>query len=97
MAMRIRLTRIGKRHQPSYRIVATDSRNKRDGKFNEVLGWYNPLTEPAQVNYNQQRVNYWLSQGAKMSDRVRLLITGEKRQRTKTRKKTQEIASEEKS
>lgn len=85
MSVKIRLLRTGKRHQPSYRIVATDSKVKRDGKCLEVVGTYNPLTSPAQINYQKERVDYWVSRGAIMSDRVRQLITGQKRLRTKSK------------
>jgi small subunit ribosomal protein S16 len=96
MAVRIRLTRTGQRHQPSYRIVAAEARVKRDGKFIENLGWYNPLSEPAQLQYDQERLKYWLSQGAQMSDRVRHLVTGEKRLRTKSKAKKGEEKVDEK-
>jgi small subunit ribosomal protein S16 len=95
MSVRIRLARTGKRHQPSYRLVAADSRAKRDGKFIEILGHYNPLANPVQVKYSKERLKYWLSQGAQMSDRVRYLVTGKKRKRTKDKSKQKKEASQE--
>lgn len=85
MSVRIRLARTGKLHQPSYRIVAADSRTKRDGKVIEFLGQYNPLADPVEVSYAEERLKYWLAQGAQMSDRVSYLITGKKRKRTKNK------------
>jgi len=69
----IRLARFGRKKKPFYRIVATDSRKRRDSGWIEVLGYYNPLTEPSTVKYDEERLNYWLSVGAKMSERVRKL------------------------
>jgi len=71
----IRLTRMGRKKRPFYRIVVTDSRKRRDGGWIESIGYYNPLTEPATVKFDEERLNYWLSVGAKMSDRVKK-ITG---------------------
>ena len=70
MATVIRLTKMGRKKKPFYRIVVTDSRKRRDGGWIESLGFYNPLTEPATVKFNADRLNYWKSVGAKMSDRV---------------------------
>ncbi len=69
----IRLARFGRKKRPFYRIVATDSRKRRDSGWIEVLGYYNPLTDPATVKYDEERLNYWLSVGAKMSERVKKL------------------------
>jgi small subunit ribosomal protein S16 len=90
MAVRIRLARKGKKHQPLYRIMAIDSRRKRNGKALEVLGFYNPSTNPPQVKVDRTRFDYWLSMGAQPSDPVRALILGQKRIRTKVKKKTTE-------
>jgi small subunit ribosomal protein S16 len=73
----IRLARFGRKKKPFYRIVATDSRKRRDSGWIEVLGYYNPLTDPATVKFDEERLNYWLGVGAKMSDRVKK-ITGRK-------------------
>lgn len=64
MAVKIRLTRLGDKGNPFYRVVATDSRSPRDGKFLEVIGTYNPLVDPAQVTINQELAQSWLDKGA---------------------------------
>ena len=74
MAVRLRLTRTGKKKQPSYRIVAADSQSPRDGRVIERLGHYNPLTNPPVVSVNLERVDYWLSVGALPSETVASLI-----------------------
>lgn len=68
--VRIRLRRVGKRNQPSYRIVAADIESPRDGRFLEILGSYNPCTEPFTVYVKEDRVFDWLSKGAQPSDSV---------------------------
>ncbi len=73
--VKIRLTRVGKKGQPSYRIVVVDSRAKRDGAYIENIGYYNPLTEPAEMKIKEDRALYWLSQGAQPSQSVRQLFT----------------------
>lgn len=75
--LKIKLTRTGKKNQPSYRIVIVEARSKRDGKYLESLGWYNPLTEPATIKINKKRLNHWLSCGAQPTDTVRKLILKE--------------------
>jgi small subunit ribosomal protein S16 len=69
MAVKIRLARIGRTHAPVYRIVAIDSKTKRDGKFLENLGTYNPLTKEL-VQFHEERVQYWISVGAILADSV---------------------------
>jgi len=69
--VRLRLRRRGRTHDPFYDIVATDARTKRDGKFIERLGYYNPMTQPSTINVNHERAVYWLSVGAQMSQTVR--------------------------
>jgi len=71
----IRLTRMGRKKQPFYRIVVTDSRKRRDGGWIEHIGHYNPMTEEKTMVVDNERLDYWLSVGAKMSDRVKK-ITG---------------------
>ena len=66
----IRLARGGKKKKPFYRIVAADSRAPRDGKFLEVLGYYNPVVEPKDLKINLERVDYWIGVGGKMSQTV---------------------------
>ena len=68
--VRIRLRRIGLKGQPSYRIVVTDKRNPRDGRFIEIIGHHNPRTEPSTNVVDEERALYWLSQGAQPSDAV---------------------------
>jgi small subunit ribosomal protein S16 len=70
----IRLRRAGSKKRPFFRVVVTDSRAARDSSFVEILGFYNPRTKPAVVNVDTERVNYWISKGAKPSDSVRTLI-----------------------
>ncbi|MDE6885649.1 MAG: 30S ribosomal protein S16 [Helicobacteraceae bacterium] len=72
MATVIRLTRVGRKKKPFYRIVVTDSRKRRDGGWIESIGYYNPL-KPDIKNINKERMQYWISVGAKMSDRVRAI------------------------
>jgi len=75
MATVVRLTRMGRKKKPFYRIVVTDSRKRRDGGWIESIGYYNPLTEPETIKVDEDRLNYWMSVGAKLSDRVKR-ITG---------------------
>ncbi len=75
MAVHIRLLRMGKKKQPFYRIVAADSRRARDGRFLEIVGTYNPITKPANVQLHEDRVTKWLDEGAIPSDTVRSLFT----------------------
>jgi len=74
MAVRIRLTRHGARKRPFYRIVATDSRMPRDGRFLEILGTYDPHSNPAEIKIKADRLKYWLDTGAKPSKTVGELI-----------------------
>lgn len=72
MAVKIRLARCGRKNAPMYRIVAIDSRRKRDGEFIENLGTYNPITGTL-VQFHQERVDYWVSKGAIETDAARRL------------------------
>ncbi|SHE59796.1 SSU ribosomal protein S16P [Seinonella peptonophila] len=74
MAVKIRLKRMGAKKAPFYRVVVADSRSPRDGRFIEEIGYYNPLTNPAQVKINEEKALKWLSQGAQPSDTVRELL-----------------------
>ncbi|MFO0416906.1 MAG: 30S ribosomal protein S16 [Pseudomonadota bacterium] len=74
MAVVLRLARLGKHKSPTYRVVATEKQSKRDGKFLEVLGTYNPLTSPATVNLKEDKVKKWLAVGATPTLVVRSLI-----------------------
>ena len=68
--VRLRLRRVGSKAQPSYRVVAADKEAPRDGRFLEILGMYNPRTEPATIQLNEERVFDWLSKGAQPSESV---------------------------
>ena len=74
MAVKLRLTRIGKTKQPQYRIVATDSRSPRDGRFIEILGHYNPRQEPSTLTVNNEKTVKWLMEGAQPTERVKKLL-----------------------
>lgn len=74
MAVVIRLTRGGRKKKPFYRIVATNAYAKRDGRFLDILGTYDPLKEPAEIKVDQEKVKKWLDEGAKPSDTVKSLL-----------------------
>lgn len=64
MAVKIRMKRMGSNKKPFYRVIVADSRSPRDGRFIEELGFYNPLTEPAEIKINEERAIKWLKDGA---------------------------------
>ena len=74
MSVKIRLARHGKKKRPFYRIIVTDSRNPRDGRFIDVLGTYNPIQNPAKVQVNQVKTFQWLSEGAELSGTVERIL-----------------------
>nr|WP_320015028.1 30S ribosomal protein S16 [uncultured Desulfobacter sp.] len=74
MAVKLRLTRKGTKKKPFYRIVAADIEAPRDGKFLEAIGTYDPMQDPAVVTLKQDRVQYWLEQGAKPSTTVKSIL-----------------------
>ncbi|NDC82478.1 30S ribosomal protein S16 [bacterium] len=74
MAIKIRLKRQGKKKQPVYRLVVADSREARGGQAIEILGLYNPRSNPVQFDFNEERVKYWISVGAQLSDPVQRLL-----------------------
>ncbi len=74
MAVKIRLSRQGRKKAPFYRLVVADSRSPRDGKFIELIGTYNPMIDPASVTINEERALYWLKNGALPSDTARGLL-----------------------
>ncbi|QUL80029.1 30S ribosomal protein S16 [Brevibacterium sp. SMBL_HHYL_HB1] len=74
MAVKIRLTRMGKIRAPFYRVVVMDSRTRRDGKAKEQIGIYHPTREPSVVEIDSERAQYWLSVGAQPTDQVRALL-----------------------
>ncbi len=75
MAISIRLTRGGRKKRPFYRIVAANTEAKRDGRFLEILGTYDPLKDPAEFRIDQEKVAKWMDRGAKPSDTVRSLLS----------------------
>lgn len=77
MAVKIRLTRKGDKKSPFYRIVVADSRCARNGSFIEVLGTYNPMKNPAEITLKNERIAYWLSVGAQLSDTTKELFEKE--------------------
>ena len=74
MAVRIRLTRVGATKRPAYRVIAIDQRRSRDGRALEILGFYDPLTEPATVNLDTARIQDWIGKGAQPSETVAKLM-----------------------
>ena len=74
MAVKIRLKRMGSKKKPFYRIVVADSREPRDGKFIEEIGYYNPLTESKEIKVDAEKVNTWIKNGAKPTDTVNRLF-----------------------
>jgi small subunit ribosomal protein S16 len=77
MAVRIRLTRMGAKKKPFYRLVAADSASPRDGRFLEILGYYDPMKEPAVVKIHEDKLQYWVEKGAKLSEAARALVKRE--------------------
>ncbi len=75
MAVKLRLRRMGKKRQPIYKVVAADARSPRDGKIIEAIGMYNPKTDPATIEFQEDRVLYWLGCGAQPTETVRNLLS----------------------
>lgn len=75
MAVKLRLKRMGAKKKPYYRVVAADARSPRDGRFIEAVGTYNPLTNPAEIKMDEEKVMKWLNTGAKPSDTVRDILS----------------------
>ena len=75
MAVKLRLKRMGSKKKPFYRVVAADSRSPRDGRFIEEVGYYNPITEPAEVKIDEEKALKWLKDGAIPTDTVRDLFS----------------------
>jgi small subunit ribosomal protein S16 len=71
----IRLSRMGARKQPYYRVVVIEKERARNGRPVEVVGTYNPRTSPASIELKRERIDYWVSKGAKMSDRVSKIVS----------------------
>lgn len=78
MAVRIRLARAGSKKKPFYRLVVANSEAPRDGKFIEILGYYNPMKDPAVIKVHETKVNYWLGKGALLSETARSLLKKQK-------------------
>jgi len=74
MALRLRLTRMGSKKKPFYRLVALDSETRRDGRALEYLGYYNPLQNPPEIKIDIEKVRAWMEKGAKPTDTVRSLL-----------------------
>lgn len=72
--VKIRLRRTGARRNPNYRVVVTDSRSPRDGRFIEIIGYYNPRTEPATIKLHEDRALHWLSVGAQPTESMQSLL-----------------------
>ena len=79
MAIKLRLTRTGNKKRAFYRLVAVDSASRRDGRPLEFLGHYNPMVSPADVSFEMEKVNEWLSKGAQPTDTVRALLKSQAR------------------
>lgn len=74
MAVRIRLRRMGQKKAPFYRLVVADSRSPRDGRFIEEIGYYNPLTDPAEIKVDAEKAKQWISNGAAPSDTAKYVL-----------------------
>jgi small subunit ribosomal protein S16 len=74
MATRIRLARVGSKKNPIYRVVVADGRSPRDGRFIEIVGRYNPQTDPSTIDLDQAKIDDWIAKGAQPSDSVKRLI-----------------------
>jgi small subunit ribosomal protein S16 len=78
VAVKLRLTRVGSKKNPIYRVVAADSRSPRDGKFLEIVGRYNPQTDPSTIDLDEEKIKAWLDKGAQPTDSVRRLMKAKK-------------------
>lgn len=74
MALKFRMQRFGNKNRPFFEVVLTDSRNARNGRFIERLGYYNPMTEPSTISLDSERMNHWYKIGARPSDAVATLL-----------------------
>ncbi len=74
MAVKIRMTRMGTKKRPFYRLVAANSEAPRDGKFLEILGSYDPMKDPAVIKVDKEKVNHWLEKGARVSESVKAIL-----------------------
>ncbi len=74
MAVRIRLTRLGRKKKPFYRIIVADSESPRDGKFLDIIGTYDPIKEPAEIKVDQDKLSHWIGKGALPTNTVKTLL-----------------------
>ena len=74
MAVRIRLTRMGSKKRPFYRLIAANSEAPRDGKFLDILGYYDPKKDPPDINLKEERIKYWLKNGAMATESARAIL-----------------------
>jgi small subunit ribosomal protein S16 len=74
LAVKLRLTRVGSKKNPIYRVVAADTRSPRDGRFIEIVGRYNPQTDPSTIDLDEDKVRDWLAKGAQPSETVKRLL-----------------------
>ena len=74
MAVKIRLTRLGDKKSPFYRVIVADSRSPRDGKYIDLIGTYNPLTNPAEIKIDNEKARAWIKNGAQPTDTARNLL-----------------------
>jgi small subunit ribosomal protein S16 len=74
VATKIRLARVGSKKNPIYRVVVADARSPRDGRFIEIVGQYNPQTDPSTINLDEDKIRDWISKGAQPTDSVRRLL-----------------------
>ena len=74
MAVRIRLARFGSKKKPFYRMVAANSEAPRDGKFLEILGYYDPMQDPVTIKIHKEKVHYWLEKGARISESAKAIL-----------------------
>jgi small subunit ribosomal protein S16 len=79
MATKIRLARVGSKKNPIYRVVVADSRSPRDGRFIEIVGRYNPQTDPSTIELDEAKIQDWISKGAQPTDSVRRLLQAKSR------------------
>lgn len=77
MSITIRLARTGRKNLPSYKLVVSTTRDKRNGRYVDIVGYYNPSLKPAKFEYNQEKYNSWIGKGALVTDAVKKLIAGE--------------------
>ncbi|HDZ89114.1 MAG: 30S ribosomal protein S16 [Deltaproteobacteria bacterium] len=82
MAVRIRMTRMGAKKKPFYRFVAADSESPRDGRFLDILGYYDPMKDPAVVKIHEDKMNYWIEKGARVSEAVQAILKRERKMKS---------------